>query len=153
MVGFHKKDYPEKSIMSLWRQVEAFDMPFTITKKYTNPNQTSITPHANLYRQMLSYNINRPIIYYKKNMKKEAEKWKLIYIFFLFLYFLKVICNLDNVILTLPKTMTKNEKWFVFSKKKQKKKEKIDEPLKQWKIIKNNEKRKCWTACFISLLF
>ena len=139
MVGFHKKDYPEKSIMSLWRQVEAFDMPFTITKKYTNPNQTSITPHANLYRQMLSYNINRPIIYYKKNMKKEAEKWKLIYIFFLFLYFLKVICNLDNVILTLPKTMTKNEKWFVFSKKKQKKKKK----RKNWwtfKTMKNNKK-------------
>ena len=134
MVGFHKKDYPEKSIMSLWRQVEAFDMPFTITKKYTNPNQTSITPHANFYRQMLSYNINRPIIYYKKNMKKEAEKWKLIYIFFLFLYFLKVIRNLDNVILTLPKTMTKNEKWFVFSKKKQK---------KNWwtfKTMKNNKK-------------
>ena len=139
MVGFHKKDYPEKSIMSLWRQVEAFDMPFTITKKYTNPNQTSITPHANFYRQMLSYNINRPIIYYKKNMKKEAEKWKLIYIFFLFLYFLKVICNLDNVILTLPKTMTKNEKWFVFSKKKKKKKKKRKN-LWTFKKMKNNKK-------------
>ena len=41
-----------------------------------------------------------------------------IYIFFLFLYFLKVICNLDNVILKLPKAMTKNEKSFVLKKKK-----------------------------------
>ena len=106
-----------------------------LQKKHTNPNQTSITPQANFYRQMLSYNINRPIIYYKKNMKKEAEKWKLIYIFFVFLYVLKVICNLDNVILTLPKTMTKNEKWLFFQKKKKKK--------KNWwnfKTMKNNEK-------------
>ena len=46
--------------MSLWRQDEAFDMPFSITKKPTNPNQTSITPHANFYRRMLSYNIIGP---------------------------------------------------------------------------------------------
>ena len=47
VVAFHKKDYPEKSIMSLWRQDEAFDRPFSITKKkhtHTHKsNQTSIT--------------------------------------------------------------------------------------------------------------
>ena len=126
VVAFHKKDYQEKSIMSLWRQDEDFDMPFSITKKHTNPNQGSITPHANFYRRMLSYNI----------IKKEAAKWKLIYFFSISLSFLKVIWyNLDNVVLKLHKKVTKNEKSFVFSKKN----EENDEPLKKWKTWKNAE--------------
>ena len=65
-------------------------------------------------------------------MKKVADKWK--QILFLFLYLYKVIWyKLDDVILKLPKKMTKNEKWFVFSKKKY---EKNDELLKN----ENNEK-------------
>ena len=65
-------------------------------------------------------------------MKKVADKWKLI--LFLFLYLYKVIWyKLDDVILKLPKKMTKNEKWFVSSKKKY---EKNDELLKN----ENNEK-------------
>ena len=64
-------------------------------------------------------------------MKKVADKWKLI--LFLFLHLYKVIWyKLDDVILKLPKKMTRNEKSFVFSKKKRKN----DEPLKN----QNNEK-------------
>ena len=64
-------------------------------------------------------------------MKKVADKWKLI--IFLFLYLYKVIWyKLDDVILKLPKKMTRNEKSFVFSKKKWKN----DESLKN----QNNEK-------------
>ena len=64
-------------------------------------------------------------------MKKVADKWKLI--LFLFLYLYKVIWyKLDDVILKLPKKMTRNEKSIVFSKKKRKN----DEPLKN----QNNEK-------------
>ena len=71
MVAFHKKDYPEKSIMNLWRQDEGFDMPFSITKKHPNPNQTSITPHAISVAECLHI-YNWPIL--QKSMKKEAEK-------------------------------------------------------------------------------
>ena len=46
--------------MNFWRQDEVFDMPFRITKKNTNPNQNSITPHGNFDRLMLSYNIIGP---------------------------------------------------------------------------------------------
>ena len=69
----HKKDYPEKSIMNLWRQDEGFDMPFSITKKHPNPNQTSITPHANFCSWMPSYIYNWPIIHYKKVWKKKLR--------------------------------------------------------------------------------
>ena len=129
VVAFHKKDYQEKSIMSLWRQDEDFDMPFSITKKHTNPNQDSTTPHANFYRRMLSYNI----------IKKEAAKWKLIYFFSISLFFLKVIWyNLDSVVLKLHKKVTKNEKSFVFSKKKWR---------KWWTFKKMKNMKKRWTAC------
>ena len=95
-------------------------------QKNTHPNQGSITPHANFYRRMLSYNI----------IKKEAAKWNLIYFFSISLFFLKVIWyNLDNVVLKLHKKVTKNEKSFVFSKKN----EENDELLKKWKIWKNAE--------------